>query len=127
MAKNAFLMALGDSGVCMEPPSEHIVDSAYIDAELLVDSRQNHGISLIGPTRPNSSWQSKLENGYDIDKFSIDWEKQQVRCPEGKLSTSWREGAEYGGPQCQDHKVLKIRYYFDIKLYIRIDVTGSET
>jgi transposase len=30
------------------PPGEHLVDSAYIDAELLVDSRQQHQIDLIG-------------------------------------------------------------------------------
>src|SRR5262245_34022515 len=31
------------------PPREHLVDAAYIDAELLVSSREQHGITLHGP------------------------------------------------------------------------------
>lgn len=58
---------------------------------------KDYDISLIGPTKPNSSWQSQLENGYDLDQFIIDWENQQVRCPEGNLSTSWRKGVEHTG------------------------------
>ena len=37
------------------PPDEHLVDAAYIDAELLVSSPQKHGIDLVGPPRPNAS------------------------------------------------------------------------
>src|SRR5216683_4000999 len=35
------------------PPDEHLVDAAYIAAELLVHSRDDHGITLRGPTRPS--------------------------------------------------------------------------
>ena len=35
------------------PPSQHFVDAAYVDAKLLVDSRQD-GISLIGPAMKNN-------------------------------------------------------------------------
>jgi transposase len=35
------------------PPSEHMVDAAYIDAELLVESQDKHGITWRGPTRPS--------------------------------------------------------------------------
>jgi transposase len=37
------------------PPSQHLVDSAYVDANLLVNSREKHGIVIIGPTRKNPS------------------------------------------------------------------------
>jgi transposase len=73
------------------PPSEHLVDAAYIDAELLVSSREQHGIILRGPTRPNQSWQAQIEGGYSIEHFAVDWERQQVRCPEGKTSVRWLE------------------------------------
>jgi transposase len=43
------------------PPREHLVDAAYIAAELLVDSREEHGIILRGPTRPSSGWQAQVE------------------------------------------------------------------
>ncbi len=32
-------------------PAEHFVDSAYVDAGLLVSSRRDHGVSLEGPVR----------------------------------------------------------------------------
>jgi transposase len=79
------------------PPGEHIVDSAYIDAELLVNSQKLHGITLIGPTRSNNSWQTKVAGAYDIDQFAIDWDHQQVRCPQGKSSTAWKESVDNTG------------------------------
>ena len=36
-------------------PGEHLVDAAYVDAELLVASREGLGIDLVGPPRPNPS------------------------------------------------------------------------
>jgi transposase len=36
-------------------PSRHLVDARYVDAELLVSSRQKYGIELFGPTRSNVS------------------------------------------------------------------------
>lgn len=84
------------------PPSEHLVDAAYIDAALLVTSREEHGIVLRGPTRPNISWQSQADGGYTVEHFSIDWERQQVHCPQGKTSGSWAERVDHtGGPYIQ--------------------------
>jgi transposase len=73
------------------PPDQHLVDSAYIDAELLINSRTQFGITLVGPGRPDSSWQAKVEGGYDRYRFEIDWDQQQVRCPQGQTSVSWEE------------------------------------
>ena len=72
-------------------PQEHIVDAAYIDAEVLVSSRQDHGITLVGPPRPNSSWHTKIEGGYNREQFRVEWEQRQVRCPQGKVSSTWTE------------------------------------
>jgi transposase len=84
------------------PPSEHLVDAAYIDAALLVTSREAHGIVLRGPTRPNSSWQSQADGGYTVEHFAIDWARQQVHCPQGKTSGSWAERVDHtGGPYIQ--------------------------
>lgn len=62
------------------PPSEHFVDSAYIDAQLLILANQQ-GITLVGPTRPDQSWQARTEGGLDLTQFEIDWQHQTVRCP----------------------------------------------
>ena len=75
-------------------PSEHLVDAGYVDAELLVRSQTEQGITLRGPTRENPSWQSKVKGAYAIEKFEVDWANEQVRCPQGKLSASWSEPTE---------------------------------
>ncbi len=43
------------------PPNQHLVDSAYIDAELLISSREDFDITLVGPGRLDNSWQAKVE------------------------------------------------------------------
>jgi transposase len=73
------------------PPSEHFVDAAYIDAELLVSSQKDDGITLRGPARPNPNWQAKVEGAYTLADFAVDWERQQVHCPQGKAAASWAE------------------------------------
>jgi transposase len=78
-------------------PQEHLVDAAYVDAALLVQSRQEYGIDLLGPTRDNASWQTKVDGAYDIDQFEIDWDHQQVRCPQGKWASAWRERHDPSG------------------------------
>ena len=71
-------------------PSRHLVDAGYVDAELLVQSADKYGIELFGPTRINSSWQSR-EGGIDATQFQIDWDQGQALCPAGKRSIGWQE------------------------------------
>jgi transposase len=78
-------------------PGEHLVDAAYVDAELLVRGREEHGIDLVGPPRPNPSWQTKVEGAYTIDRFEVDWDEQRVRCPQGKLSSAWSPQVDHAG------------------------------
>jgi transposase len=73
------------------PPQEHLVDAAYMSAELRVTSHQTYGIELLGPMRQNSSWQTKTDGAYSIDRFTVDWERQEVWCPQGKQAVSWTE------------------------------------
>jgi transposase len=73
------------------PPGEHLVDAGFVAAELLVGSRDGQGIRLIGPPRKDASWQNRTEGAYGVEDFAIDWEHQQVRCPQGRLSASWKE------------------------------------
>jgi transposase len=40
-------------------PSQHIVDTGYLDAELLATTKQQYSVELIGPTRNDYHWQSK--------------------------------------------------------------------
>jgi transposase len=70
-------------------PQEHLVDSAYVDAELLVSSQTARGIMLRGPARPNSTWQTKVAGAYTVADFTVDWAHQQVHCPQGHASARW--------------------------------------
>jgi transposase len=71
------------------PPREHLVDAAYSAAEVLVDSREEHGIIWRGPTRPSPGWQAQVEGAYTINQFTVDWDRQGVTCPQGKCSAMW--------------------------------------
>ena len=83
------------------PPDQHLVDSAYIDAQLLISSREQFGVILVGPGRLDNSWQAKVEGAYHRYCFDIDWDGKQARCPQGKLSKFWRELAGQYGPYHQ--------------------------
>jgi transposase len=87
------------------PPQDHLVDTAYVSAALLVTSREEHGIALRGPTRLDGNWQARVEGAYSLDHFVIDWEQQQAHCPQGKTSVSWTEGV---GPAASP--VIRVRF-----------------
>ena len=63
-------------------PLQHIVDTGYVDAKLLVESQHNYQIELVGPTRRNHQWQANQHLGFDADHFLIDWNAEQATCPE---------------------------------------------
>ena len=70
-------------------PQEHLVDTAYVDADLLVSSHQTYDLDLVGPVPPNTSWQARDDQAYDLTCFAIDWDQQLVTCPQGHLSQTW--------------------------------------
>src|SRR5215467_13270588 len=72
-------------------PRQHFVDGASISADGLVASQEAHGITLRGPTRPIQGWQAQTDGAYDLSQFTVDWAQRQARCPQGKVSRSWRE------------------------------------
>nr|WP_309687488.1 IS1182 family transposase [Armatimonas sp.] len=75
-------------------PREHLVDMGYTDSGILAESLKDFGIDVVGPMAKNPSWQAR-EGGFDKDQFVVDWEKETVTCPAGKLSHRWydyREG-----------------------------------
>lgn len=75
-------------------PDEQIVDTGYVDAELLVSSQQNYGITLLGPVLSDNSWQAKADKGFDVGSFHLDWQAQQATCPQGQTSSRWSLAGE---------------------------------
>jgi transposase len=86
-------------------PGKHMADTAYVDAELLVDSRREYGVDLIGPTRPDYRWQSRAGEGFAASDFAIDWDRQRATCPEGRTSVSWSPAVDRG-----HNEVIKIKF-----------------
>jgi transposase len=86
-------------------PAQHLLDMAYVDAEHLVTSRNDYEVELLGKVPGDSSWQAKTAGGFDLSCFAIDWDNQQVRCPSGQFSQSWRERSDDYG-----NSVIEVRF-----------------
>lgn len=69
-------------------PDEHYLDAGYSSVRNLLASQDNE-IDLFAPIAVNPSWQARNENALDISCFSIDWDTQQVLCPNDMTSTTW--------------------------------------
>lgn len=70
-------------------PQVHLVDAGYMDSTLVIGSSKRYGIELVGPMRPNGSWQTKQPEAYDLSQFRVNWRTHRVTCPQGKKSKSW--------------------------------------
>ncbi|MFF7139464.1 IS1182 family transposase [Streptomyces sp. NPDC008196] len=70
-------------------PDEHLVDGGYTSIVQQDQSAREHGITLVGPVRKKRIRQSRQGNVFDRDAFTIDWERRQVVCPQGKPSREW--------------------------------------
>jgi transposase len=86
-------------------PGKHMADTAYVDAELLADSRREYGVGLIGPTRRDYRWQSLAGDGFAAGDFAIDWDQEHATCPEGRTSVSWSPAVDRG-----HNDVIKIKF-----------------
>lgn len=86
-------------------PAEHLLDAGYVDGELLVSSREKYGIEVVGPVRPNASWQAKAGKGYDASAFTIDWDTKRVTCPSGRTNSSWTPHLDTWG-----NSVISVRF-----------------
>ena len=86
-------------------PAVHLVDTGYTDAELVVQSQRDYGVDLLGPMRADYHWQARSGEGFDAASFHVDWEAQQVVCPEGHTSTKWSEAVDG-----RDNAVVKVGF-----------------
>ena len=78
-------------------PDTHLVDTGYVGAQQIVDSRADYSVDLFGPTMSNYHWQEQQSTGFDLAHFEIDWERQRARCPNGKESAYYHEQTDHRG------------------------------
>lgn len=86
-------------------PQTHLVDAGYVDAGLLVESRESYGVDLLGPVSRNNQWQAKAGKGYDLSGFEVDFVAREATCPQGHTSIDWKEMRDQHG-----HPKLYIRF-----------------
>jgi transposase len=94
--------ALGDIHAALKHkqllPAEHFLDAGYIDGIRLLES-QPFSVKLLGPVPRDQSWQAREQTGFDAACFAIDWEQQQVGCPQGQISREWKATRDRHGKQ----------------------------
>ena len=76
-------------------PSTHIVDAGYMDAALLVTSRAEYDVDLLGPAREDHTWQAREGQGFKTACFAVDWDAKQLTCPGGRTSVSWTPAVDH--------------------------------
>jgi transposase len=86
-------------------PGTHLLDSGYVDADFLVTAQRQHQIDVVRPPFGSYSWQHKIEHGYDLQAFIINWNTQQAHCPQGHSSVQWTPGRDVSGDP-----VIRIRF-----------------
>jgi transposase len=86
-------------------PDQHVVDAGYVDAQLLVSSPRDYQVELIGPVRPNVSWQTQAGAGYDISDFQVDWDNRLVTCPQRQITRYWKHQVDAWG-----NDVIQVRF-----------------
>jgi transposase len=86
-------------------PGTHIVDTGFLDADLLVQSRDDYGVELLGPIRLDYHWQAREGAGFDAQHFQIDWDRQHATCPAGKTSISWTSAIDN-----RKNAVIKVKF-----------------
>lgn len=71
------------------PPPVHEVDAGYATAARILDARDEHGIDLVGPLGADAH---QTRHGLEFlsqSAFLVEWEKRQVTCPQGAISSVW--------------------------------------
>ncbi|MFG2525674.1 transposase [Streptomyces sp. NPDC048527] len=71
-------------------PDEHLVDGGYTSLVHLERALREHQVTVSGPLPGNPARQHRRHEGFGRDDFHIDFDRRQVTCPQGQLSSSWQ-------------------------------------
>jgi Transposase DDE domain len=69
-------------------PGEHLADSGYPPAELIIHAARVFGITLVSPLRLDNSAQARAGAGYDKAAFAVGFDARQATCPQGIASST---------------------------------------
>ena len=89
-------------------PETHLVDSGYLDADVLATSHARFGVDVVGPARGHYRWQAQEPNGFAGHHFRVDWDAERAICPHGHPSTRWT--VHYDRRHGQARKLIAVRF-----------------
>jgi transposase len=70
-------------------PAGHLVDGGYTSLVHMERAGREHQVTLTGPLPGNRTRQHRDQEGYARDDFRIDFDRQEVTCPQGQVSKGW--------------------------------------
>ncbi|WP_159048000.1 hypothetical protein [Streptomyces sp. WM6378] len=70
-------------------PAEHLVDGGYTSVAMRDSTARDYQIDLVGPVKEKTTRKSRKGNVFDRDAFTIDWDRQEVVCPQGTVTRQW--------------------------------------
>jgi hypothetical protein len=70
-------------------PGEHLADGGYTSLVHMERAGREHQVTLTGPLPGNRTRQHRDQDGYARDDFRIDFDRQEVTCPQGQVSKGW--------------------------------------
>jgi hypothetical protein len=77
-------------------PGEHLVDSGYPSAELVMQAARLHRLTLVSPLLLDHSAQARAGAGYDKAAFTFDFDARQATCPQHVPSSTWTTCTQRG-------------------------------
>ncbi len=86
-------------------PALHLGDAGFVDAEQGVTSREEQGVTVVGPVPADHSWQAQAAEGFDVASFTSDWDAQRATCPAGHASVTWQPTHDQRG-----HGIINISF-----------------
>ena len=86
-------------------PGQHLLDGGYPTSAQVVSSQTKHGIDVVAPVGEDGHWQGRARTGFGLERFELDWEARQARCPQGQTSSKWSETHDQAG-----NAIVNIRF-----------------
>ena len=70
-------------------PAGHLAGGGYTSLVHMERAGREHQVTLTGPLPGNPTRQHRTREGYARDDFRIDYDRQEVTCPQGQVSKGW--------------------------------------
>ncbi|WP_241681668.1 hypothetical protein [Streptomyces sp. CB01881] len=70
-------------------PAEHLVDGGYTSLVHLEQAERERRITVVGPLPGNPTHQQHRAEGFARNDFRIDFDRQEVTCPQDQVSAGW--------------------------------------